>query len=86
MSETNPTPIPSYTEQAKSIRALAAQAQRPEIQAQLLRLASMYEKLALLAKEVPASAPAENAPSNSMNREFFLITPKAKSAGDSEDP
>jgi hypothetical protein len=79
-------PIPSYKEEAKSIRALAAQAQRPEVQAQLLRLAAMYEKLALLAKEAPASAPADNAPSSSMNREFFLITPKAKGDGDSGDP
>jgi hypothetical protein len=86
MSGTHPAPIPSYMEEAKTIRALAAQAQRPEIQEQLLRLASMYEKLAHLAKEAPANAPADSAPSTSMNREFFLVTPKAKGDSDSGDP
>jgi hypothetical protein len=78
--------MPSYMEEAKSIRALAAQAQRPEIQEQLLRLASMYEKLAHLAKEAPAGSPPESASSASMKREFFLITPKVKGESDSGDP
>jgi hypothetical protein len=51
MSESEPLPIGSYADEANTIRGLAAQAKSAEVREQLLRIAALYEKLAMLLRD-----------------------------------